>query len=87
VGDTLIPILGINYGRLGFLATISKDELSIMVEALVNRSYVIDKRSLLHMDSSLPIFEVTPFALNEFAIQQSSHLKTVADPSLHLYYK
>jgi len=69
-GDTLIPILGINYGRLGFLATISKDELSIMVEALVNRSYVIDKRSLLHLDSNLPIFEGTPFALNEFAIHK-----------------
>jgi NAD+ kinase len=70
VGDTLIPILGINYGRLGFLATISKDELSIMVEALVNRSYVIDKRSLLHIDSSLPIFQGLPFALNEFAIHK-----------------
>ena len=70
VGDNLIPILGINYGRLGFLATISKDELSIMVEALVNRSYVIDKRSLLHLDSNLPIFEGTPFALNEFAIHK-----------------
>ena len=70
VGDTLIPILGINYGRLGFLATISKDELSIMVEALVNRSYVIDKRSLLHLDSNLPIFEGNPFALNEFAIHK-----------------
>jgi NAD+ kinase len=70
VGDTLIPILGINYGRLGFLATISKDELSIMVEALVNHSYVIDKRSLLHMDSSIPIFQGTPYALNEFAIHK-----------------
>ena len=70
VGDNLIPILGIYYGRLGFLATISKDELSIMVEALVNRSYVIDKRSLLHLDSNLPIFEGTPFALNEFAIHK-----------------
>ena len=70
VGDTSIPILGINYGRLGFLATISKDELSIMVEALVNRSYVIDKRSLLHLDSNLSIFEGTPFALNEFAIHK-----------------
>ena len=57
VGDTHIPILGINYGRLGFLATISKDELSIMVEALVNRSYIIEKRSLLHLDADLPILE------------------------------
>ena len=70
IGDTLIPILGINYGRLGFLATISKEELSLMVDALVNRSYVIDKRYLLHMDSSLPIFEGTPFALNEFSIHK-----------------
>jgi NAD+ kinase len=70
VGDTHIPILGINYGRLGFLATISKDELSIMVEALVNRSYVIDKRSLLHLDADLPIFGTAPYALNEFAIHK-----------------
>ncbi len=70
VGDTLIPILGINYGRLGFLATISKDELSVMVEALVNRSYVIDKRTLLHIDSSIPVFNSTPYALNEFAIHK-----------------
>lgn len=70
IGDSTIPVLGINYGRLGFLASISKDELTIMVDALVNRSYVIDKRSLLHLDASLPIFGQTPFALNEFAIHK-----------------
>jgi NAD+ kinase len=70
VGDTNIPILGINYGRLGFLASISKDELSLMVDALVNRTYVIEKRTLLHLDSNLPIFGGTPFALNEFAIHK-----------------
>ncbi len=70
VGDTNIPILGINYGRLGFLASISKDELSLMVDALVNRTYVIEKRSLIHLDSNLPIFGATPFGLNEFAIHK-----------------
>lgn len=70
VGDNPIPILGINYGRLGFLASISKDELSLMVDALVNRTYVIEKRSLIHLDSNLPIFGATPFALNEFAIHK-----------------
>ena len=70
VGNTNIPILGINYGRLGFLATISKDELSIMVEALVNRSYVIEKRSLLHLDANANIFETAPYALNESAIHK-----------------
>jgi len=70
VKDSGIPILGINYGRLGFLASISKDELSLMVDALVNRTYVIEKRSLIHLDSNLPIFGSTPFALNEFAIHK-----------------
>lgn len=70
VGDTTIPILGINYGRLGFLATISKDELSLMVEALVNRTYIIEKRTLIHLDANIPIFGEAPFALNEFAIHK-----------------
>ena len=70
IGDTNIPVLGINYGRLGFLASISKDELSLMVEALVNRSYVIDKRTLIHLDSDKSVFGATPFALNEFAIHK-----------------
>lgn len=70
IGDTNIPILGVNYGRLGFLASISKDELSLMVEALVNRSYVIDKRTLMHLDSNIPVFGNTPFGLNEFAIHK-----------------
>jgi NAD+ kinase len=70
VGATNIPILGINYGRLGFLATISKDELSMMVEALVNGSYIIEKRSLLHLNANANIFETAPYALNEFAIHK-----------------
>ncbi len=70
VGDSQIPILGINYGRLGFLATISKDELNIMVEALVNRTYVIEKRTLLHLDANPSIFGTSPFALNEFSIHK-----------------
>ena len=45
-----IPILGINFGRLGFLASISRDELEHAVEALVNGSYVVDKRSLIHVE-------------------------------------
>lgn len=65
-----IPILGINFGRLGFLASISKDELASAVDALVNRTYLIDKRSLIHLESNLPLFGETPFALNEFAIHK-----------------
>jgi len=65
-----IPILGINFGRLGFLASISRDELEHAVEALVNGSYVVDKRSLIHVDSDQPLFVDAPFCMNEFAIHK-----------------
>lgn len=65
-----IPILGINFGRLGFLASVSRDELSIAVESLINRSFHIEKRTLIHLDSNEPLFGDAPFALNEFAIHK-----------------
>jgi NAD+ kinase len=70
VRDKNIPILGINFGRLGFLAAISKEELTSAVDALVSRTYLIDKRTLMHLDSSEPLFGDSPFALNEFAIHK-----------------
>src|SRR6478609_7338221 len=51
VKDSGIPVVGINYGRLGFLANIGKEDLIPAVEALVNRTYVLDKRTLIHLDS------------------------------------
>jgi len=65
-----IPILGINFGRLGFLASVSRDELSIAVDALINRSFHIEKRTLIHLDSNESLFGDAPFALNEFAIHK-----------------
>ena len=70
IRDSDIPVLGINFGRLGFLATICKHELTNTVTALVNRTYVVDKRSLIHLDANIPLFGKTPYALNEFAIHK-----------------
>lgn len=70
VRDSNIPILGINFGRLGFLASLSKNEITIAVESLVNHSFIIDKRSLIHIDSNIGLFGETPFALNEFALHK-----------------
>ncbi|MDB5247059.1 MAG: kinase [Segetibacter sp.] len=65
-----IPIMGINFGRLGFLASMGKDELTTAVEALAHGRYVIEKRTLLHLNASIPLFGDAPFALNEFAIHK-----------------
>src|SRR6478752_231623 len=66
-----IPVLGINFGRLGFLASIGKKEVATVVEALTSRNYVIDKRSLIHLDADQPLFGKTPYGLNEFAIHKT----------------
>lgn len=66
-----IPVLGINFGRLGFLASIGRKELHTAVKALANRTYVIDKRSLVHLDSNKALFDGAPYALNEFAIHKT----------------
>ena len=71
VRDKNIPILGINFGRLGFLASIGKEDLITAVTALVNRTFVIDKRSMIHLDANKPLFKEVPYGLNEFAIHKT----------------
>src|SRR5450755_1580593 len=71
VRDKDIPVIGINFGRLGFLASIGKGDMLTAVEALVNRTYVADKRSLIHLDASKPLFGEVPYGLNEFAIHKT----------------
>ena len=70
IRDSKIPVLGINFGRLGFLATIGKHELRHAVTSLAERTYLIDKRSLIHLDANIPLFGSTPYGLNEFAIHK-----------------
>jgi NAD+ kinase len=71
VRDKNIPVIGINFGRLGFLASIGKEELASAVTALVDRTFVVDKRSLIHLDANKPLFGKSPYALNEFAIHKT----------------
>jgi NAD+ kinase len=70
VRDKGIPLLGINFGRLGFLANINKDEMANAVDAIINQTFVVDKRTLIHLDANMPLFGDAPFALNEFAIHK-----------------
>lgn len=70
VRDKGLPIMGINFGRLGFLASIGRNELADAVKALKKQTYVIDKRTMIHLDASISMFGNVPFALNEFSIHK-----------------
>ena len=70
VAEKGIPVLGINYGRLGFLASIGKEEIHSAVKSLVKRTFVLDPRSLVHLDANMPLFKGLAFGLNEFTIHK-----------------
>lgn len=82
VGDSNIPIIGINLGRLGFLAAIPEEEVEAAIVSLVRGSYTLEKRTLIHLDSSVPLFDGSPFALNEFTIHRKDSSSMI---KIHTY--
>jgi NAD+ kinase len=59
------PILGINLGRLGFLANVEKKKIKEAITSLKNGTISLDERRLLQLDSNIPIFGELNFALND----------------------
>lgn len=82
VGNSNIPLIGVNLGRLGFLAAIPQEEVGDAILSLVRGSYTLEKRSLIHLDSSIPLFNGSPFALNEFTIQRQDSSSMI---KIHTY--
>ncbi|QNK62073.1 NAD kinase [Pedobacter sp. PAMC26386] len=70
IRDSGIPVIGINFGRLGFLASINKNEIRNAIEALVNHDYSLDKRTLLNVESKHNLFGDENFALNDITIHR-----------------
>lgn len=70
VRDSQIPIIGINFGRLGFLASINKKDIKTAINALVNGDYSLDKRSILNLESKNNLFTDENFALNDITIHR-----------------
>lgn len=68
VEDSEVPILGINLGRLGFLAVISKENITTALQAYFSGRFEYDDRSLVQLHTDIPLFEDKNYALNEFAI-------------------
>lgn len=68
IRDSLTPLMGINLGRLGFLATIEKKFIREAITKLIRGMYRLEERRTLYLESNLPLFGDTPFALNDFTI-------------------
>ncbi len=68
VGKKNIPILGINTGRLGFLADISLNEMEETFDEIYNNHYKIEEHSVLQLKCDDENLMKSPFALNEIAI-------------------
>lgn len=74
VRDRGIPVLGINFGRLGFLTSVVPSRVKEAVDQLLRGNYTIEKRSMVRLESEPCLFSEVNFALNEFAL----HKKDIA---------
>lgn len=70
IGKNETPILGVNTGRLGFLATLSREETEKAFDNLFNRNYTVDERTMLKLVSDPKLFSGCSFALNDFTIMK-----------------
>jgi len=68
VRDSKVPILGVNLGRLGFLTGADADMVPRLISMLEKDMFHIEKRSLLYLESNIPIFGDLRFALNDFTL-------------------
>ncbi|MCD6064804.1 MAG: kinase [Flavipsychrobacter sp.] len=82
VGNSNVPLIGINLGRLGFLAAIPEEEVEAAILSLVRGSYTLEKRTLIHLDASIPLFDGSPFALNEFTLHRKDSSSMI---KIHTY--
>lgn len=82
VRDSGIPILGINLGRLGFLSSISKDEISTAIESILKSEYTVEKRVLLKLKQPTDIFGDLNFALNDITLYRNNTTSLIV---VHVY--
>lgn len=82
IGKTEIPVMGINTGRLGFLATISRDETEKAIQHLLEGSFTLDKRGLLKVETSNEIFGELNFGLNDFTLMKKDSSSMI---TIHAY--
>ncbi|NRS87320.1 NAD+ kinase [Flavobacterium sp. 7E] len=72
VRDSGVPILGINAGRLGFLATVQKENIAVFLQIVIDKKYTLSKRTLLSLSCTPPnqALQDINFAMNEISVSR-----------------
>ena len=70
IRDTGIPVIGINFGRLGFLASVNKNDIAAAIYAVVNKQFTIDSRELMEICCDDKLFGDDNFALNDITFHK-----------------
>lgn len=71
IKDNNIPVMGINTGRLGFLANTAKENINESIRLIKEGKYTLDKRQLLKLETDNHLFGDLNFALNELTIHKN----------------
>ncbi|HSN50543.1 MAG TPA: NAD(+)/NADH kinase, partial [Bacteroidales bacterium] len=74
VGNSGIPLIGINMGRMGFLSSIPKNEILPAMEEILQRNYIIEQRTLLKLESPEGLFGAFNYGLNDLTIYKKGPL-------------
>lgn len=68
VGAKQIPIIGVNMGRLGFLADVLPNEIEEVLDDIYKGDFDIDERSVIKIETENEVIETSPYALNDISI-------------------
>ncbi len=82
VKDSRIPILGVNAGRLGFLASTQKEDIKRVLEQIKDGRYRLQKRSVIKLNNDLDLFNGENYALNELTVHKKDSSSMI---TIHTY--
>lgn len=78
VQDKNVPMMGINMGRLGFLSSVSKNEMKQAIDHIYNKEYKLEQRTLIRMTKPKDLFGSLNFALNDVTLYRNTNTSLVA---------
>lgn len=82
IRDSGIPVIGINFGRLGFLASVNKSDIAAAINAVVNRQFTLEARELISINSTSAVFGADNFALNDITFHKRDDAAMI---TMHAY--